>query len=164
MELNHNSISARLYRWFYGTDNMPNSLCTYFWKWLFMWITVIPLGIFSLPSLIIEPTKNNDYHIGVRAFMSCLVYFAIYLLFSLLISVSLFWWVGEPESFAANSQFLGAVLWAMLLICGLRWLILYIRDVVFYSSTNNSDKSNNVVSEFVKAKVNKVCPRLIWKK
>ena len=31
MKLNSNSVTARLYRWFYMNDQMPKSLCPYFW-------------------------------------------------------------------------------------------------------------------------------------
>ncbi len=31
MNLNINSKTAKLYRWFYATNEMPQSLCPYFW-------------------------------------------------------------------------------------------------------------------------------------
>jgi hypothetical protein len=57
MKRNINSIPARLYRDFYafeGADEMPKSLCSYFWKLMGMWLVIVPLSLFSIAGFIIE--------------------------------------------------------------------------------------------------------------
>jgi hypothetical protein len=54
MELNLNSLTAKLYRWFYNQYEMPNSLCPYFWKMIIMYVFIIPYSIISLPQIIFE--------------------------------------------------------------------------------------------------------------
>jgi hypothetical protein len=46
MEINYNSTSARIYREFYNTKRMPESLCPYFWKLVFAWPITILLSPF----------------------------------------------------------------------------------------------------------------------
>ena len=54
MKLNSNSISSKLYRWFYGTKELPNNLCPYFWKLVLAWLVLIPYSLVCLPVILTE--------------------------------------------------------------------------------------------------------------
>ena len=60
MELNLNSLTAKLYRWFYKQNEMPSSLCPYFWKMILACILYIPLFLFDLPSRIARKIQKEN--------------------------------------------------------------------------------------------------------
>jgi hypothetical protein len=86
MQLNHNSFSAKLYRWFYGVDSMPGNLCPYFWKLVIAYVMALPLFVSTLPyEIIYFKSRENDEKISNRIFVSfiiCLLFLAAFCLFS----------------------------------------------------------------------------------
>ena len=69
MKLNINSTSAQLYRWFYATTTMPQSLCPYFWKLVIMWLLILPYSILSLPVILMDLKDFEHRTMGERAGM-----------------------------------------------------------------------------------------------
>jgi acyl-homoserine lactone acylase PvdQ len=67
MKLNINSTSAQLYRWFYATEQMPQSLCPYFWKLVLMWVFILPYTILSLPVILMDLKDPDRRTTGERA-------------------------------------------------------------------------------------------------
>jgi hypothetical protein len=64
MNLNQNSIPAKLYRWFYQKNQyeMPTNLCPYFWQLVVMWIFILPCALLSLPANIFYFfSKDSEY-------------------------------------------------------------------------------------------------------
>jgi len=54
MKRKENSTSAKLYRYFYDKNTMPEDSCDYYKKLSFAWIFIIPLSIMVMPCYIIE--------------------------------------------------------------------------------------------------------------
>ena len=73
MKLNQNSLSAKLYRWFYKTDTMPTNLCPYFWK-LVTAVILSPLfAIYTLPYEIInyKRSRRDTYNVMLGKSLVC---------------------------------------------------------------------------------------------
>jgi hypothetical protein len=86
MRLKSNSISARLYRYFYGTEIMPTSLCNYFWALVLAYLLIIPLEIFGLVGtlisykLILRPVTITPIFKCVLSFFTFMCCFIIYVM------------------------------------------------------------------------------------
>lgn len=174
MELNKNSTTARLYRWFYNIKEMPQNLCPYFWKLALMWILVIPFSIFTLPTLLFSDLKDN--HPIKRFSASFIIYGIIYIAFGLILAPII--WIFYAET-PLNSAMLGAtvvgtIIWFVLAILGFlklaEYLLEKISDAVHYRRYKNYKKKHlkqadepSVIIEFVKARYNKYCPKIDWK-
>jgi hypothetical protein len=178
MKLNKNSVSSRLYKWFYGVSEyqgLPNNLCPYFWKLVLMYLTIIPYTLFSIPVVVYDMFDkrydNGDRSTGARLGVSCGVYFGLLLFTSLITTiVGLFTHI-EPKSFWEFCQLTGCMVWSGLIIIGIIRGVNYLRewstsDEDYYSETENkwiTKKAKvNLTTEFIKAKYNKYCPKIDW--
>lgn len=140
MKLNSNSLSSKLYRWFYGTNDLPNNFCPYFWKLLLAWVTLIPYALFCTPVIIYEliDKHNNRYEYSDNS-------------------------VGERLGYSIGIYFL-------LILIGLIRLVEYIRErnkqrKIKYDENGRrirEEPKPNLFIEFIKAKYNKHCPRIDW--
>jgi tellurite resistance protein TehA-like permease len=166
------SLPARLYKWFWFEKRMPDGLCPYAWKSLFMYLVLIPYVIVCLPVVLIdlfskEQNGMADNH-GSRFFASVVMYIGLFVVASLLYSPTLFWFMNEKESFFGILQFTGAVFWVIGAFVGFIFLIMVsykaiqskILDMRF--PYNIGEKKPSLVVEFVKAKYNKYCPKIDW--
>ena len=183
MKLNRNSISARLYRWFYITDNMPQSLCPYFWKLLIMWIFILPSSISYPPEKILCSGGEKLDSWGERGLFSILFYLVILVGLSVLFSLSILtngWFV--PGSILHKIQSFGAV--SVLCIILISFISLIIYGINRYKEKKRKkqlpytwdDEGNripnpdytshepkpNLIIEFIKARYNKYCPKIDW--
>lgn len=149
MELKLNSLSARLYRYFYETNKMPNSLCTYFWKLVIAYLLIIPLEIIGLPCTIYgiyikffgkDQTPTQDYSYPNTKAGASSIFFIV--LFVMLVPIIQFF-IPIRKS---------------LVIETLSFDIIIIFTIVCYCLKN----SNFLVKDFIKAKVKKVCPKINW--
>jgi hypothetical protein len=173
MNLNLNSTTSKLYRWFYNTNQMPESLCPYFWKLIVMWILIIPYTIISLPFIIMNLISGEgqcgDFY--EKPAIGLALYIMIGFLLSALFSLSIFWITFPQESFFTAIQSLGIGIWIGAIIAGIwhgiKWL-----HTKFKSSKINYDdgfiihtkpKQDPIVLTFIKAKYNKYCPKIDWK-
>jgi hypothetical protein len=181
MKLNQNSISARLYRWFYLTDHMPMTLCPYFWKLVIMWIMIIPIGIISLPTTLV---KNDLDSWGERFSFTFFLWVFMFIVFIMLFSpITYFFFGWFPRNTVFESwQILGIVLWGGLALIGSIFGIIrlitrrrekkrnlnlkYIWDEHgdYIENPNYApyEKKPNITIEFIKAKYNKYCPKIDW--
>ncbi len=185
MKLNSNSIQARLYRWFYDVEEMPQSLCPFFWKLVMMWLLLIPFGVFTIPMLIID--SNEKSHFGVKVFGGFLVYVAILLLFTMtLVVLSVFGLTLTENSVLYRMRNTGIAIWCVLIIVsvafGITKLIDYIKSkrrriiqekdwgvptgrFYYYDESGKQifiEPKPNILVEMVKAKYNKYCPKITW--
>jgi hypothetical protein len=169
MKLNKNSINAKLYRWFYQKDQMPKSLCPYFWKLVIAWVFALPLAIVTLPAIIMGINGSMNFrHDGAkedqftRIFASLVMYGMIFVAFSMLFSISLFWHSFPNKSFLHDAQISGIICWGVVIIVGLSYAIEH-----FYKKIKQKDKGVDVnpslIKELIKAKYNKYCPKIDWK-
>lgn len=60
MKINYNSLSAKIYRYFYTTETMPTNLCPYFWKSLIATILFIPYYILTIPTKVLGLHTNDS--------------------------------------------------------------------------------------------------------
>ena len=163
MKLNKNSINAKLYRWFYQKDEMPKSLCPYFWKLVIAWTFGLPLVIATIPSIILFKYEGAKMDQSTRIFSSFVIYGMIFLAFSMLFSISLFWYSFPNKSFLHDAQIGGMIGWGVVIIVGLTYAIQH-----FYKKIKQKDrevdnvKDPSLIQEFIKAKYNKYCPKIDW--
>ena len=179
MELNRNSISARVYRNFYETSNMPESLCPYFWKLVAAWpltILFFPLILPFLIGNIFAKFQDNKGRMPfpAQAFIGLIVYLALYLIFCVGVTISSLWLTYSKDSSWYGRYIVGWIGIVSTLICLIIYGImewkkqLHIKKIERrYDAEGNylpiEDEKPNIIVEFVKAKYNKYCPKIDWK-
>lgn len=162
MKLNQNSLSAKLYRWFYKTDTMPTNLCPYFWK-LVTAVILSPLfAIYTLPYEIINYKRRcRDTYSDILGIS--LAYWLIIIAVICMISpLSLFFYTPDKDSLLMGMIVLAFCIWVSLIVIGITWAI--VKTVVYLQSKKSDDeKTDNIIVEMVKAKYHKYCPKIDWK-
>jgi len=180
MELNKNSFSAKLYRWFYDQNVMPNNLCPYFWKLIFMWILIIPYVLITLPSQIMNKFKRITFSDAIgETFAAYIVLFALLILLSFPISLFITF---ADDGFWDNMRNGSIVFWCFLtlvaLYYGIKTFVIWInikrglyddKGYRYYGYDSqgkkiyHKPKNPNIVAEFIKSKYKKYCPKIDWK-
>jgi hypothetical protein len=179
MQLNKNSISAKLYRWFYNQNVMPNNLCPYFWKLVLMWITILPFILITLPAQII--TKFDRKTFGESIGYTFAFYFVSFALMVFAILPISFFTTFADGGFWDSMRIGSILFWGGLIILALYYGIKYLfiwfkegrklydedgRRYYGYDSERNKiyykTKKPNIIAEFIKAKYNKYCPKIDW--
>jgi hypothetical protein len=177
MKLNSNSISSKLFRWFYGTNDLPNNLCPYFWKLVLAWLVIVPYSLVCLPMIVLELTdkgyKYSDNSTGKRIGMSTIVYFILFAISSMVSFICVFFVSPEKDSFYLYLSTIGAVIWVIAIVIGVvegykvftewnyRRKIKYDENGYRILNPPKQEKTYLVV-EFAKAKYNKYCPKIDW--
>ena len=168
MELRKESLISRMYRWFYVTRSMPDTLCVYAPKLVIMFIFIIPSAILSFPINVIdrlepeEEIHNNPTGGGI-------IWFLLFLVFCVFVSLGSIFIEYEPKSLLEEFTFMG---WTVLFCCtvlGIMFsgIFLYkkIKSIMISNEYSEDcvEKSPNIISEYFKAKRNKYCPKITWK-
>jgi uncharacterized membrane protein (DUF106 family) len=157
MELNKNSVTSKIYRWFYNkiSNEMPNNLCPYFWQLVFMWIVFIPSVILSLPYSILIKLQDGrlEHHPGLGIIGWGILYF----IKCLLISFGWLFFEYEEGGYLINHAIMGIIISFILLVMFSPEI-----DRYFKPKTHTKPKPN-IIIEFTKAKYNKYCPKIDWK-
>ena len=168
MILNHNSISARLYRWFYETNIMPNNLCPYFWKLAIAYTFALPLLILTLPYTILSAKRHSS---TPRIGYSIVFYIITFIAISMLSVFGLSFVTPEENTFYFFLVAFGIMVWSLIFLFGICKLIsvLIIKWQSWrYYKKYNYDKPKitkvNLIVEVVKAKYHKYCPKIDWNK
>lgn len=173
MQLSNESTTASLYRWYYATKNMPQSLCPYFWKVVIMYLTIIPYTLLSLPYMVLNK-DNSSSSWGEKPASGTFMWIAIGLILSMLWSITIFFVGFYPnKTFAQFAQNVGIMVWAVAIVCsivfGCRWLIKkYKQSKIKYDAKGYriweepKVKDPSLIVEFVKASYNKYCPKIDW--
>jgi len=190
MILDKNAKQAKIYRWFYGEDRMPVSLCPYFWKLVIMWITIIPVTFISLPMFVWKEKTN----VVVKIFGGLFMYGVLFLGFcASLVIASVFGLTLQYEGLLYQWRNAGIFVWVIgigfSIYYGLGYLhkqfkdrriekhkeFIYDYDVDdnvwtgrrwYYN--DNGDKvyiepKKYILIEFIKSSYNKYCPKITWK-
>lgn len=177
MKLNSNSISSKLYRWFYGTNDLPNNLCPYFWKLVLAWLVLIPYSLVGLPSIVMELyDKDYRYHdvsTGKRIGIGALCYIVLFFIFCMLSSIGWFFVLPEKDSFYEFAGTIGFFIWGISIVIGViegfkaykEWN--YKRKIKYDEYGRriynfHKEEKTYLVVEFAKAKYNKYCPKIDW--
>jgi len=162
MKLNQNSLSAKLYRWFYKTDTMPTNLCPYFWK-LVTAVILSPLfAIYTLPYEIINYKRWHRYTYSDMLGESLICWLLIAAIICMISPLGLFFYIPDKGSLLSVIMTIGCILWGSLILVGITWAI--VKTVVYLESKKIDDeKTDNIIVEMVKAKYHKYCPKIDWK-
>lgn len=162
MKLNQNSLSAKLYRWFYKTNTMPTNLCPYFWR-LVTAVILSPLfAIYTLPYEIINYKRQRWDTYGDMLGTSAACWCIIALVICMISPLGLFFYTPDKDSLLMVMMVLGFCLWSCLIVIGIGWAIT--KTVEYLKSKNsNTEKTDNIIVEMVKAKYHKYCPKIDWK-
>ena len=169
MELNLNSFSAKLYKWFYAIETnkywtieaqMPKTLCSYYWELVVAYILAIPLAVLIVPTYLFEQYKGDKSHerIGAGFVLWSVVFIFFTLIYPLFEYFSILPIIGNL--FEAS-----CILWSIIIIiamaigCGIFWD--YLADRIENNRTYY-EKKPNLLIEYIKAKKNKYCPKITW--
>lgn len=170
---NHNSFTAKLYRWFYGTETMPKNLCPYFWKLVIAYPMAVPVLMVTLPyEIIYFKSRSNDENIAERIWISFIIALFLLAAFSILSAPSILFGYNPPkEQFMHYIIYSGVMFWIVGIIAGIfhgiKYLIKKIKEPKrIYDEEGNYvisyKKEKNIITEFIKAKYNKYCPQIEW--
>ena len=177
MEINYNSTSARIYREFYNTKRMPESLCPYFWKLVFAWPITILLSPLLIPIWIIEKFDkgNSDIPVIGKAFVGSILYGCLFLVFCMGVTISSIWITYYQKTVWFQWYIGGFLVMFGLLVAGVILLFRMWKDKRYQKRLDSSWDENgnyipiedrvkpNIIIEFVKAKYNRYCPKITWK-
>ena len=162
MKLNQNSLSAKLYRWFYKTDTMPSNLCPYFWKLVTAVILSPLLSIYTLPYKIINYKRQRWDTYGDMLGMSFAYWCLIAVVICMISPLGLFFYIPNKSSSLWLIIAIGCIIWASLILVGIGGGI-YAIVKFLKSKKSNTEKTDNIIVEMVKAKYHKYCPKIDWK-
>ena len=173
MKLNINSTSAQLYRWFYATQQMPESLCPYFWKLVLMWVFIVPYAILSLPVILMDLRDPERRTTGERAGVGLIMYFILGMLICMLSWIGAFFAEPVKDSVWFHMLLTGALGWLVAIIFGGIELYKVLKEKwenrgIKYDEDGYRiwdeprEKQPSIIAEFVKAKYNKYCPKIDW--
>ncbi len=161
MELNKNSFSAKLYRWYFNEYEMPTNLCSYFWALVLAYITTPLFFLFAIPALILAAVdKDDDFEVRStgyiwKAFIGFVIWVLVFFLICMVWVVIKWFSLSIPKPITA----VGVVGW------GLTTLITLIVFVERWKEKRRygKPKEPSVIWEFIKAKYHKYCPQIKWK-
>lgn len=174
MTLNQNSTSARLYKWLYGTEDLPNNLCPYFWKVVLAYLIIVPYTLLALPYLIGltisgESLKNDSF--GKRIGIGFVLYFMMWCVASALCFIAMFFIPPARHGLYEFMAILGSLVWLIGLVLGGNHLWDEYKEKKRKSRIRYDERGyriyeepkSNLIVEFVKAKYGKYCPKIDWK-
>jgi hypothetical protein len=174
MKLNHDSKTAKIYRWFYGldsSDNLTNDGCEYFKKLALALVLFIPLALITLPITLIGLIYRNVYTIGERLgfmFFFCLVSFC---LFAMGCSIAMFFVDWDKTSLICKLGPGGCLIWIVVIGVSLYQGIMYLIEYIKESRVERDEygrriygkpKQDNLLVTYYKATKEKYCPKLEW--
>jgi hypothetical protein len=182
MNLSENSLHAKLYRWFYASERLPNNLCPYFWKLMIALVFVLPTSIIYIPLVILlfvvalfdkdDTREVNEYEFGERMIISIMLYLMLFFTFCICVFfIELFCGAYKKDSFLSVCGALGFVIMAAAIVIGIIYLFRTILDKIEerreikQSNYEPPQKSETLqmIGEFIKAKYNRYCPKITWK-
>lgn len=183
MTLNLDSVSARLYRWFYDKEQMPDNLCPYFWKLVLMWLMILPYMVVTLPVQIRTKFRQKPIDETIAYTIAAYLLLAMLVIYSIL-PIHLFF--GVDGWFIDGALPGSAGLWAVTIALSIYGLIDFLYKKfkkskwskkmydeyghVYYGYDSYGRKiyypikKPNIIVEFIKAKYNKYCPKITWDK
>lgn len=174
MKLNINSNTAQLYRWFYGTSRMPESLCPYFWKLVLMWTFILPYSILSLPVIILERFDRSPTHsTGERAGLGFIAWFILGIAIGMVTCIGLFFEEPVKDTLYYHLTVIGTLGWFLSIGIGIATLYNYLRKLwknrnIKYDEFGRRiwnpivEEQDSIIVSFVKASYNKYCPKIDW--
>ena len=177
MELNYNSLSAKVYRNFYEKSHMPESLCPYFWKLVAAWPITILFSPLLIPFWIADKFNKGDSQrmpFPAQVLIGSLMYGVVFCVFCLGVTISSIWITHYQGTHWYEWYISGFVIMFVALVCSAIFLISKLKDSrrqkrmesLYDENGNylpNEEPKPNILVEFIKAKYNKYCPKIDWK-
>jgi len=77
-------------------------------------------------------------------------------------SLGFFFYIPDKDSLLWVIMGVGCILWGSLILFGIGWGI-YETVKYLKSKNSNTEKTDNIIVEMVKAKYHKYCPKIDWK-
>jgi hypothetical protein len=141
---------------------MPESLCPYFWKLLFMWVFIIPYSVVVIP---VTPITKKDsfsdtYTMFERFWASLLIWSMAFTMICMVAPIPLFF-VDKLNRMMGVIAATGLIGWGLLVIITIVKLIVYSAEKA-RDRRYNIQRQDSIIKEFVKAKYNKDCPKITW--
>lgn len=161
------SISARLYRWFYGLEEyeLSENLCPYARKLILMYILILPYSVLVIPSIIIEYFEKDTVYERNHTFFRLATTFGVAFIGLILLGLIttpytlLYGDLNGHRWFECFSSF-GIVIWFLIIAGGLYFLIK--EGVIYLKDTTTDVVEDSVLVSYLKAKHDKICPRINW--
>lgn len=174
MNLNINTVSAKLYRWFYATNTMPQNLCPYFWKLVLMWFFILPYSILSLPIILMDLKDPDNRTTAERAGMGFIIWIGLFMIAGMLSLFGLFFFDPVKDTVWSHMLAIGVIGWAFAIAIGGIEFFKWAREKwenrnIKYDENGYriwepvKEKESSIIVEFVKAKYSKYCPKIDWK-
>ena len=179
MKLNHNSLSAKIYRWFYATSTMPSNLCPYFWKLVVALVFGLPVFLITLPVTLLYRKDNHSF--SERLGISIVVWIMVCGGVSALSVFGLFWKLPQKDTLYFHLVGIGIVCWLAGIVFGGIELFKYLKEKyqdrryrkirkIYYDEDGNripehirqKEEKANIIVEMVKATYHKYCPKIDW--
>ena len=172
MEISKNSITTKLYRWFYSisANKLPNNLCPYFWKTVIMYILIIPISLIVSPAIILEIIQkdNLDNNTLEQRFLISLFIYVILFVILLMLSPIIYYFNQSPESIWYGLKKGGYIMWTIV-----TFIFLCVMGSKLYDKKKEVEEDPfgeklvkkskpNIITVFIKAKYKKYCPQITW--
>lgn len=162
MILLEKSWHSKLYKLTYGKYSyLPTNLCPYFWKIILASILFIPFTAICLPVILFEKIIKNDAPLIDDGYLDSPIIFVSFgvdiglLLVTCMIAI----WFVQSDALIAGA---GVGYFIILAIGVVKLIELLKRNKK--NSTLQIEETPNIFVEFIKAKYNRYCPKIDWKK
>ena len=172
MKARKNSLHAKLYNFTYNSS-LPDSLCPYFWKLVFAVIMFIPNFILQLPALIgtfIFKSKEDDSFENRKTGLA--IYVVLVLVTCFIIANVHFTKCLLLHAYNKEWLNIAVVCDLVVIIVLIGWLFTVIKEQYFifkykeqyfiFKYKKSHLKKDNIITEYIKAKYNKYCPKIEW--
>lgn len=171
MELSKKTWHAKLYCLTYGIGTLPNNLCPYFWKIVIAMLLFVPLTIFFLPRIVFNKLVNRFTHdddVSDDGYLSVQIFIAIgvNVLLFVLFCMAYMWFIPA----FINKDLKLHPIWVF---GSLGYILTLIVTILIFQVRRKEKRTEkqvykkpepNIFIEFVKAKYNRYCPKIDWKK
>jgi hypothetical protein len=77
-------------------------------------------------------------------------------------SLGLFFYTPDKDSSLWIMMSIGLICWGTLILVGITWGIIKTKEYL-QSKRSDTEKTDNIIVEMVKAKYHKYCPKIDWK-
>ena len=178
MKLNPYSIPNRIHFWFYGVKNFETikNGCPWFWKSVLMWLLIVPYVVFCIPVIGYEIytkkyANNGSNSVYARVGISLGFYFASFVLFAALLSVSLIFVTYEKKTLFGAIAHSGIIIWVGVFIFAAIEGTKYLKEryqekkrAIRYDKMIHGEDPNcgSAVYEMISALYYKYCPKIEW--
>lgn len=163
MKLNKNSISSKVYKYFYNKKTLPDNLCPYFWKLVLAYLITIIFAPFHVIPLC---SKQYREDFKENLFFTIQILIVIFIISAIFNPLLLIWTIPTKQSLLSTYISIGIAVDGtiiFILFCYfITKLIDLIKSISYKRVVTDKVKTDNILISFIKAKYNKYCPQIEW--